>query len=103
MIIVLGSEKMKKLLLKNKKKDIESQIIKFISKKKNCKEKPMLSLKSAFMEIGFDSISFIELVVKVEQVFQIEFDDDHLSTEAFVNIKDFVDYVKIKCQNINFL
>lgn len=45
-------------------------------------------------DLGFDSISIIELIVAVEKEYQITFDDNHLLLEALDNFGALSDYVQ---------
>lgn len=77
----------------NQEVKIENKIIELISQKVDCDNKINLCSESPFDELHLNSIAFIQIVVEIENTFQIEFDDDHLSTEFFNSIKDLVDYV----------
>jgi len=56
-----------------------------------------ISLNSKLADIGMDSITFIKIIVSIEQEFQIEFEDEFLLITYFNTINDFVAYVdKIK-------
>jgi acyl carrier protein len=44
--------------------------------------------------MGYNSLNFIELVVKSEVEFEIEFNDDDLDYHKFNTVKDFVDYIE---------
>lgn len=43
--------------------------------------------------LGIDSLVFIQLIIEIEQEFQIEIDDTDLSLENFLTINDFVSYI----------
>lgn len=45
-------------------------------------------------ELGFDSIDFIQLVVKIEQKFQIFIKDEDLLFENFSTMSKIMDYVE---------
>ena len=68
---------------------IESQ-----SKENNLKA-TNISLNNSFTEMGFNSVNYISLIVKLEEVFDIEFDDDIL-TYNNQNIKTICDYIASK-------
>lgn len=53
-------------------------------------------LDTNLYELGVDSISFISLVVALESRFNIEFDDDLLSTSEFSTIQSIIEYVSQK-------
>lgn len=44
-------------------------------------------------EIGLNSVSFIKIVVKLEQIFDVEFEDDALEYFKFTYLEDLCDYV----------
>ena len=44
-----------------------------------------------------DSIGFIEIIVQIEQEFDISIDDDYLVIENFSNIDIICDYITLKC------
>lgn len=46
-----------------------------------------------FLEIGFNSIYFIKLILKIENEFKIKFNKEHLSFASFDNYKDMCDVV----------
>ena len=52
----------------------------------------------SLVDIGVDSMSYIELVVYLEKEYDFEFDDDFLVYSRFSSIDELVDYVcgKIK-------
>lgn len=80
----------------NQEVKIENKIIELISQKVDGDNKINLCSESSFDELHLNSIAFIQIVVEIENTFQIEFDDNHLSTELFSNIKDLVNYVNEK-------
>ena len=46
-----------------------------------------------FSDIDVDSILFIQIVVQLESVFDIEIDPEHLIVEHYKTIFDFVEYI----------
>lgn len=44
--------------------------------------------------LGINSVSFIKLVVEIEQEFDIEFEDDSLDFNNLKTIKDINDYIE---------
>ena len=54
-------------------------------------EEPELSEESPFCELSIDSLSFVELIVRVEEAFGIEFEDEELSVYAWRLTGDFID------------
>ncbi len=51
-------------------------------------------LKQPFQVIGVNSLLFIELVVSIEEHFNISFSDDMLDLEMFHNFNEIVGYIK---------
>lgn len=47
--------------------------------------------------LGIDSITFVHMVVELEDMYDIEFDDEKMVISAFENVKGISDYVKEKC------
>lgn len=45
------------------------------------------------VEIGFNSISFIKIIVDIEEYFNIEFDDNDLNYELFDTEEEIIKYV----------
>lgn len=55
-----------------------------------------ISLDTSLSAEGIDSISFVSIVVSLEESFDFEFDDDKTLTEAFPTILDLIKYVEAK-------
>lgn len=55
---------------------------------------PGLSEDSAFKDISIDSLSFIELIVAIEDRYGIGFDGDELNIYGYGTVGDFVDTVE---------
>lgn len=51
---------------------------------------------SRLYDIGVDSLKFIEFVIKIENVFMIEFEDEYLNYHLFETIKQVSDYVEAR-------
>ena len=43
-----------------------------------------------------DSISFIKLIVELENEYSIEFEDEMLAVDAFSSFDDIIEYIKIR-------
>lgn len=52
-----------------------------------------LSGSTTLTELGLDSITFIKLIVNLEEMFDFEFDDNMLLFTAYPNIQTMIDYV----------
>lgn len=55
-----------------------------------------ITLNSKLSEMNFDSLKFIQVVVEIEERFDIEFDDEYLNLELFNTVDDFYNYVNTK-------
>ena len=78
--------------MKDLSKDMNAQIIQIISTYMD-----ITDLSMSFANLGINSLSFIELLVALENEFEFEFDDDMLLIEEFPTVKDLVDYVQSIC------
>lgn len=58
-----------------------------------------VTLETEFTGTGIDSITFIKLIVALEEEFDFEFDDEMLLVTAFPTIKSMIDYVEKKSYN----
>ncbi|GHU36496.1 hypothetical protein FACS1894105_06930 [Clostridia bacterium] len=58
-----------------------------------------ITLRSRFDELGFDSISFLKVVVHLEQIFNIEFEDEFISTKTLTTGDEVYNYVKSRISN----
>jgi acyl carrier protein len=45
-------------------------------------------------DLGISSLQYIELVIKIETHFDIEFGDDEMSFDYFKNMSAFVEYIE---------
>jgi acyl carrier protein len=52
--------------------------------------------QTALYEISVDSITFIQIIVSIEEAFSIEFDDEMLLYESFADVQSIVDYTNMK-------
>ena len=55
-----------------------------------------MRLDAALAEIGIDSITFIRIVIALEEAFNIKFEDEILILSEFPTVKDLIDYVDEK-------
>ncbi len=49
---------------------------------------------SLIEDLGADSLTIVELIMSMEEVFEIEIDDDE--AEGLVTVKDVIDFIKAK-------
>lgn len=45
-----------------------------------------------FREMGIDSINFVKLVIKIEDEFDIEFEDNMLDVDKIKNLQELISY-----------
>ena len=57
---------------------------------------PNISIDTDLAGVGIDSITFINVVVSLEDVFEFEFDDEMLLFTAFPTLYSMIEYVKSK-------
>lgn len=55
-----------------------------------------LSLNDDLSSLGLDSMKSVELVIELEEVFNIIFEDEELITDNFSSIKKIVDRIQVK-------
>lgn len=61
-----------------------------------------ISLDTEMLSVGIDSITFITIIVSLEEKFGFEFDNEMLLITAFPTIKSMVDYVELKINSIGW-
>lgn len=61
-------------------------------------EEVTLNLNDKFEHLGVNSAVFIKFVVKLEDAFDIEFDDDNLDYDNFQTIADIIRYIEQKME-----
>ena len=83
--------------------DVREKIIALVFDKYNLPDYQMGDIDEVadiniFEDLGFDSIQFVELIVKIENEFNIEFDDDVFIMENFTisNIVNIVNGMFVK-------
>lgn len=77
------------------RKEIEAKLIELArhtSPLENPGELDLLKV-SLFDDLGFDSMSFIQYVLGIEETFGITIDDEMLLPERFASIQDTVDFL----------
>lgn len=68
----------------------------FLKVFKNVLGKEAISIKNTIRDVGIDSISFIQIVVKLEEMYGFDFDDDMLSHTDYETIEQVYTYVQKK-------
>ncbi|OKP84767.1 hypothetical protein A3842_07870 [Paenibacillus sp. P3E] len=72
--------------------NLEEQLISIIKEFK----KGNVTVDDTLEELGFNSISIIQLVVKIEEKFQIEFSDEELDASNYDTVYSFLEYIEKK-------
>ena len=62
---------------------------------------PTLSFDSAFKDISIDSLSFIGLIVELEDKYGIEFEYEELNIYTYSDVGEFADEVESRIKNKN--
>lgn len=60
-----------------------------------------LSENKSLVELEINSIVFIQVVIRCENEFSIEFEDNQLLLTNFPTIKDLIAYIRMKYQEAN--
>lgn len=53
-----------------------------------------IRLDTTFKELEIESVTFISIVVEIEDHFEIEFDDENMLISKYKTVEDFVNYVE---------
>lgn len=70
----------------------EEKLIRLIAEQ--MKEVKIIESGSKLKDIGYDSLKFIALVVKMEAAFEMEFEDQYLNHHEFDTVDDLLEYLK---------
>ena len=74
---------------------IETKVKKVIAEKiPNIDIEDVVPEASLIDDLGADSLTIVELVMSMEEVFEIEIDDD--AAETLVTVQDAIDFIKTK-------
>jgi len=76
-------------------KNIEKRIKKIIVEKLDIKEENIFNEASFINDLGADSLDTVELIMALEEEFDIEISDEE--AEKINTIKQSIDYIKNKC------
>lgn len=87
-------EQRKEKILDNVKehKSIEDKILELFIKQKNTN----IDKQTLFEELLLDSIEFVSIIVEVETIYNIEFDDDYMQYSKYKTVGDFIKYIAYK-------
>ena len=47
-------------------------------------------------DLGYDSISFVTMIIMLEEVYDFTFDDENISTDIMQTVKNITDYISSK-------
>ncbi len=72
-------------------KTIEDKVLDVVLKLAVIKE--ITGVEQALLELGFDSLKKVELIIQIENEFETQFDDSELNPANFRYVKDLVDLV----------
>jgi len=74
---------------------IETKVKKVIAEKiPNIDIEDIVPEASLIDDLGADSLTIVELVMSMEEMFEIEIDDD--DAEKLVTVQDVIDFIKLK-------
>lgn len=80
--------------------DIEMRVVKILkenSTKKDIDESKILN--NDLNDLGINSLSFIKIVVALEEEFNIQFEDTQINFELFGNVKKLASIIEKKMKN----
>ncbi len=72
-------------------KTVEDKVLDVVLKLAVIKE--ITGVEQALLELGFDSLKKVELIIQIENEFETQFDDSELNPANFRYVKDLVDLV----------
>ncbi len=72
------------------KQDIEKEVTMIIAEKLTIDSK-IITIQSTLQDLGADSLDMVEIIMKIEEHFNIEIDDDE--AEKLMNVHDVIEYV----------
>ena len=75
--------------------NFEREIYDFIIKSSEGKIDENTNINSDLVSLGFDSISFVKLIVKLEEQFGFEFETERLLIHAFTSVMSMIEYIKL--------
>lgn len=47
-------------------------------------------------DLAFDSISFVSMIIMIEDVYSFEFDEEYISLEKLKTVKNVAEYIELK-------
>ncbi len=77
-------------MLSSEKQDIFTTIVDIIASTLHI-EKTNITLTSTLQDLGADSLSMVEIILKLEEKWSISIDDE--KAEHLVNVEDLVNYI----------
>lgn len=76
--------------------DIQKKALEVITSNLDAKAAREVTFETGLVDIGIDSITFIKMVVALEEEFDFEFDDEKLFITAFSTIRTMIEYIEAK-------
>lgn len=71
--------------------EIEVDVIKIVQK--YVTNNKQIEKKNMLKTLGINSVSFIRIIVELEEFFEIDFDDDSLNLSRFKTVKALIYYI----------
>ena len=47
-------------------------------------------------DLAFDSLTFVQMILMLENAYNIKFDDEYINIEKLKTVKDVAEYIKVK-------
>lgn len=82
--------KLENFYIKNEELDVSKKVINIFENIL----KHTVFLDDSIKNLGIDSLTFVELIIELEEKFDIIFDDEMLISSSFKTIQSFIDYIK---------
>ena len=73
--------------------DTSTKVVDIVAQKLHI-DKNSITQDSTFQELGADSLGMVEIMMKLEETFGVEIEDD--AAEKLTNMREVVDYIQSK-------
>lgn len=80
--------------MKTERKEIEERVLDIVQEAYCMSGDEDVTLDSKLVDLGFDSLDYVELVMAVEEEFEFDVHDEDGEKLAGWTVKDLVDYVE---------
>lgn len=75
--------------------NVEEKVIEILKRNTNLANVELSDLsKVSLNDLGFNSLNFIKVIVELEDMFDIEFDDNQINYKLLSNIQKLVEMIK---------